>query len=148
MIKFGFFVLSCLIVWIIYCAEQGALPYVLYRVYRFPGGDKLGHFLAMGFIVLTLGINILSVLRKWRIFSVCLVAVITAIYATYAEFSQQYIFYRTFSYYDLVSGYLGIVFLGMIPSILVAQARYGNEWATVFYWLNLRVKLAFIKLEN
>ncbi|MGI0118633.1 VanZ family protein [Zooshikella sp. RANM57] len=147
MIRLIFFVISCLIVWILYCAEQGTLPYVLYRIYKFPGGDKLGHFLAMGFIVLTLVANALGVLKQYRIFCVILISMITAIYATYAEFAQQHIIYRTFSYYDLMSSYLGIVILGMIPSIILAQARFGSEWATVFYWFNLRIKLMLIKVN-
>ncbi|MBU2712843.1 VanZ family protein [Zooshikella harenae] len=148
MIRLIFLLFSCLVIWVIYCAEQGTLPYALYRIYKFPGGDKLGHFLAMGFIVLTLVANALGVLKQYRIFCVILISVITAIYATYAEFSQQHIIYRTFSYYDLMSSYLGIIILGMIPSIMLAQARFRNEWATVFYWINLRIKLILIKANS
>ncbi len=34
--------------YVIYSANQGTLPFFIRRLYMFPGGDKLGHFVLLG----------------------------------------------------------------------------------------------------
>ncbi|MGB5685163.1 MAG: hypothetical protein WBM35_05085, partial [Candidatus Electrothrix sp.] len=34
--------------YVIYAASQGTLPFFIRRLYMFPGGDKLGHFILLG----------------------------------------------------------------------------------------------------
>ncbi len=114
----GFVVLLGGIVW---TANQGLGPAVFGPVYRFPGGDKVGHFLLMGafsFLVnLSLGGRTIRVgTRSLLVGSMTVAAVVTA-----EEFSQLLFRSRTFSLEDLACDYLGIFLFGQ------AAARLGRR---------------------
>ena len=86
---------------------------VLEVLYRFPYGDKVGHFILYG--ILTLLVN-LTALRSSR-FSDPKRAALTwtlvlALLVAAEEFSQRYFANRTFSLSDLAFGYAGMS-LGM-----------------------------------
>lgn len=86
---------------------------VLEVLYRFPYGDKVGHFILYG--ILTLLVN-LTALRSYR-FSDPKRAALTwtlvlALLVAAEEFSQRYFANRTFSLSDLAFGYAGMS-LGM-----------------------------------
>ncbi len=86
---------------------------VLEVLYRFPYGDKVGHFILYG--VLTLLVN-LTTLRSSRFSDPKRAAVtatlILALLIAAEEFSQRYFSSRTFSISDLLFGYAGMS-LGM-----------------------------------
>lgn len=86
---------------------------VLEVFYRFPYGDKVGHFVLYG--ILTFLVN-LTTLRSRRFSDPKRAAVILtltlALLIAAEEFSQRYFANRTFSVSDLLFGYAGML-LGM-----------------------------------
>ena len=102
---------AALTVYIIYAADTGTLPPFIIRLYRFPGGDKVGHVLVFG--LLALGVTALLYPRRIRLFRAMLPAgaVLVALLVTLEEASQWFIASRSFDLVDLACSYLGI-FLG------------------------------------
>ncbi|MFZ5855945.1 MAG: VanZ family protein [Chloroflexota bacterium] len=86
---------------------------VLEVLYRFPYGDKVGHFILYG--ILTLLVN-LTALRSSRFSdpkrAALTATLILALLVAAEEFSQRYFANRTFSISDLLFGYAGML-LGM-----------------------------------
>jgi hypothetical protein len=95
--------------YVIYSANQGILPFFIRRLYMFPGGDKLGHFILLG--ISSFFANQLLHPRHFFVFgkiffvgTLILLAAITA-----EEISQIFISNRTFDFIDLSFSYLGII---------------------------------------
>jgi VanZ family protein len=97
---------------VILLADMGRLG-VLEVLYRFPYGDKAGHFFLYG--ILTFLVN-LTALRSRRFSdpkrAALTATLILALLVAAEEFSQRYFANRTFSLSDLVFGYAGML-LGM-----------------------------------
>ena len=95
---------------VIVLADAGVLADYVGFVYRFPFGDKAGHFILYG--ILTLLIN-LALFRSRPEQSRSLLAVrcglTLALLIGLEEFSQQYFSNRTFDLVDLSFSYLGLV---------------------------------------
>ena len=94
---------------VIYSANQGTLPFFIRRLYMFPGGDKVGHFILLG-IASFLANQLLHprhFLVFGKVFFVGTLIVVVAI--TAEEISQMFIASRTFDLFDLSCSYLGII---------------------------------------
>jgi len=95
--------------YVLYSANQGTLPFFIRRLYMFPGGDKLGHFILLG--ISSFLANQLLHPRHFlvfgKVFFVGTLIVLVAI--TVEEISQIFIANRTFDLIDLSCSYLGII---------------------------------------
>lgn len=99
------FILFMLVV--ILLADLGAIPEPIKLIYRFPNGDRIGHFVLYG--ILTFLVNT-AFPRRVHIGRINLFygSAIIAVLATLEEFSQLLFSYRTFDLIDLSFTLLGI----------------------------------------
>ena len=95
--------------YVIYSSNHGTMPLFLRQLYRFPGGDKVGHVALLG--ILSFIVNYFLYPRHIRILGkpILVGSLIVCIFITLEEFSQIYIPSRTFDLLDLFCSYLGIV---------------------------------------
>jgi VanZ family protein len=97
------------ILWVIYSANTSSLPEELRRLARFPGGDKVAHFLLIA--TLTLLVNNLLWRKMWRIYrwSIHAGTLLIAILVFAEEVTQLFIASRQFDWYDLSADFFGIL---------------------------------------
>lgn len=102
-----------LLVVIIFIAD-GQYSHLLHPIRGIPYGDKISHFLLMGF--LSLLVNLSLSCARFRVLGIYILkgSLIVALLVTLEEFSQLFIKYRTFDLVDLLSDYLGIFLFGRI----------------------------------
>lgn len=100
---------------IIALADIGGLPPAIRALYRFPYGDKVGHFILFGLLNFFLTLAFLSSQpnprRKWVTVSTGL---ILALFIALEEWSQQFFSTRTFDLLDLTASFLGVLVGGGI----------------------------------
>lgn len=104
LLGFGLF-----LVWVAYAADTGTFPTWIRALYRFPGGDWVGHFVLYG-ILAWLAVRAWPRrvrLLRWRF---PLAAGWVALAALLEELSQFYFPLRTPSLADLAFGLLGLSF--------------------------------------
>lgn len=105
----GFFLI---IVALVVATNRGQLPQFIMALYRFPGGDKVGHFflagLLAGFVNLALPLRPSN--QPWR--SLLLGSAAVLLLATLEELSQGFFAKRTLSWLDWFSSLAGIVCFG------------------------------------
>ncbi|CAG1008953.1 hypothetical protein ANAEL_03741 [Anaerolineales bacterium] len=98
------------IIVVIVLADTGNLPPSIRALYRFPNGDKVGHFILFGLLNFLLVRTFLSSFptqsRSWVTVSTSL---ILALLIALEELSQQYFSARTFDLVDLAASYIGLV---------------------------------------
>ena len=100
---------------IIILANTGLLPNSIRRLYKFPYGDKVGHFLLMGLANFILNWIVLTSRVDPKPAPVILrVSLLFALFVTLEEFSQQFFPRRTFSLLDLLTSYAGIAFFALL----------------------------------
>ena len=117
-----FFVFIALLIVIL--ADSGNLPHAIRNLYDFPNGDKLGHFLLMGFLSLVLNWTVLaSRVDKKPASVIWAVSLTLAFFVTLEEFSQQFFPKRTFSLLDLAFSYAGIAFFGWLAGWMAKRKR-------------------------
>lgn len=93
---------------VVVAADTGTLPLFIRKLYRFPGGDWVGHFALYGILAWLSAHVILRrvTLLGWSFpFSALLVFLMAAL----EELSQFWFPLRTPSLYDLAFGLLGII---------------------------------------
>lgn len=97
------------IVWAVLATDQGELPEPFMLVYKYPGLDKLTHFVLLGLMTYLLNISLAN--RQINLFSrsVLLGSAITFLLVILEEFSQLFISTRTSTWGDLASSTLGIL---------------------------------------
>ena len=95
--------------YIIYAADHGTLPFFIRRLYMFPGGDKLGHFVLLA--IASFLANQLLYPRHFLVFGKAFFvgSLIVLVAITAEEISQIFIASRTFDLVDLSCSYLGII---------------------------------------
>lgn len=98
-----------------------------------PYGDKIGHFLVMG--LLSLLVNLLLNSRRQSIGKrkFLLGSLIVAGIVTAEEFTQIFIPSRTFSPFDLVADYAGILFFGRL-AFWCSRPRRRHLFLIVHYY--------------
>ena len=103
------------IIGLVILADADLLPAFVHTIYDFPNGDKLGHFILYGllnfFLTRAFLSSLLSRPRGWVTLSVGLTL---AFFIALEEFSQKYFVSRTFSYLDLLAGFLGVLIGGWV----------------------------------
>lgn len=113
---------------VIVAANSGVIPLWLKGLYRFPGGDKVGHFLLMG--LLAGAVNHMLSYKTVRLFSrpffVATLLVLAVV--TLEEVSQVLFPARTCSLADLAGSYLGILLADRLAWFLNPHdiARHGG----------------------
>lgn len=99
---------------VIYGASSGMMPMFLQRLYRFPGGDKLAHFLLGGCLALlvnlALGRRMLAVGRCRFLIG----SVLVAAFISLEEVSQFAFPLRTPDVWDWAAGVGGILLAGWL----------------------------------
>ncbi len=114
------------IVGIILLADRGQLG-VVGRLYDFPYGDKVGHFVLYG--VLSLLVN-LAVFEAWpkrdRVSLALRASLLLALLIGLEEYSQRWFRTRTSSITDLAASYLGVTFFAWL-AFKIDQRRQRNR---------------------
>jgi len=93
---------------VVVAADTDTIPNMVRDIYRFPGGDKLGHFVLYGILAYLAvrafphRVNVF----KWMI---PLAALLVILMASLEELSQFWFPIRTPDFFDLSSGILGII---------------------------------------
>ena len=105
--KYIAIIFTFLIIGIIVIA--GFRPETYRFVFLIPFGDKLGHFILLG--LFTFILNITFSLKKIIFFkmNILLGSLIVFCFITVEEITQLYISTRTFSFFDLLANYIGII---------------------------------------
>jgi VanZ family protein len=107
-----------ILAFIIFLANQKGTRYLLSFVKNIPYGDKLGHFLLMGFLSFLLNMALSSrTFKLWK-FNYLLGSLIGLIVVTIEEISQIFVRGRTFDWGDLVFDYLGIFLFGELARFI------------------------------
>ncbi|MCI5208613.1 MAG: hypothetical protein D3910_07430 [Candidatus Electrothrix sp. ATG2] len=114
---FGALFLAFLL-YVIYAANQGTLPFFIRRLYLFPGGDKVGHFVLLG--IASFFANQVLYPRHFLVFGkVFFVGTLILLVAiTAEEISQLFLAHRTFDLLDLSFSYLGIIAGDVVVRVL------------------------------
>ena len=125
--KFGWAALAFAIILgvIVIAADEGRLPAFIARLYDFPYGDKVGHFILIGGLAFLVNMSVTS----WRgnePWLTLLIAslVITAI-VSLEEASQSFFQSRHANWQDLASSYAGILVLGGLAAYIRLRKRKG-----------------------
>jgi len=100
---------------VIIWADTDTMPTFLRRMYIFPFGDKIGHFVIYGVFAYLLTWAMPARRLKLGRFSLPLGIVIAVAFATLEEASQLFFARRTPDLFDLLMGYLGIYASTWIP---------------------------------
>ncbi len=100
---------------VIIWADTDTMPTFLRRMYTFPFGDKIGHFVIYGVFAFLLTWAMPARRLKLGRFSLPLGIVIAVAFATLEEASQLFFARRTPDLFDLLMGYLGIYASTWIP---------------------------------
>jgi polysaccharide biosynthesis protein VpsQ len=92
---------------IILLADLGAIPAPVKMIYRFPNGDRVGHFVLYGILTFLVNAAFPQQVRIARM-NVFYGSLIIAALAILEEFSQLFLSYRTFDLIDLTFTLMGI----------------------------------------
>jgi len=103
---------------IVVLADLRETQYLFKPIRRMPYGDKIGHFLLMGFFSFMLNLALKArTFRIWRI-NFLLGTLIVLIVVFIEECSQIFIRGRSFDYRDLVADLAGIIIFGEIARLI------------------------------
>ena len=106
---------SLLIVAVVIGANTGQLPRLLERLYRFPSGDKAGHFILFGLLSFLLNKSALALFPKRSPARVILtISLLLAVLIGLEEWSQSLFPARTMSLTDLLASYAGVVVFALL----------------------------------
>jgi VanZ family protein len=104
-----------MIVAIVIGADANRLPDFLERLYRFPGGDKAGHFILFGILSFLLNESALTLFPKRSPARLILtVSLLLAIMIGLEEWSQALFPARTMSLTDLLASYSGVTLFALL----------------------------------
>jgi VanZ family protein len=103
---------------VIVLADIGALPHSIRALYRFPYGDKVGHFILFGLLnfILTRAFLSSQVNPRRKLVTVS-TGLILALFIALEEGSQQFFATRTFDLLDLTASYVGVALGGWLAWI-------------------------------
>ena len=106
---------AALIIAIVVSADRGHFPPWLEGFYRFPGGDKVGHFILFGILSFLLNKSALSFFTKRKpIRLVLTVSLLLSIGIGLEEWSQSLFPTRTMSLIDLIASYAGVIMFTLL----------------------------------
>jgi VanZ family protein len=108
-------IFSLLIIAIVIGANTGQLPRLLEKFYRFPGGDKAGHFILFGVLSFLLNKSALVFFPKRNPARLILtVSLLLSIGIGLEEWSQSFFPSRTMSLTDLIASYAGVTSFALL----------------------------------
>lgn len=122
---------------VIFSADTGTMPKAIHRLYNFPGGDKVGHFLLMG--LLALALNLILSAPRIRVAgrSILLGSILAALLVTIEEITQAFLRSRTLSLLDLSFSYLGILGTSLLIDFIEKYRKHNDTQITKrTYFLN------------
>jgi polysaccharide biosynthesis protein VpsQ len=99
---------------IIVGSDLGRLRSITIWVGNLPFGDKLGHFILIGFLTFLLNYALNGRMIKIGRLRVLMGCAIVGVGITLEEFSQIWLPLRTFDLVDLSANYLGIALAGLV----------------------------------
>ena len=103
---------------IVFLADQRTTQYLFMPLRNLPYGDKIGHFLLMGFFSFLLNLALSAkTVNVWKV-NYLLGSIMVLTVVTIEEFSQIFIRGRTFDWSDLIFDYLGIFIFGEIARLI------------------------------
>ena len=100
---------ALLILALVIGANTGQLPHFIYRIYRFPRGDKFGHLILFGILSFLLNKSALALFPKQNSARLVLtVSLLLSILIGLEEWSQSLFPNRLMSTKDLIASYMGV----------------------------------------
>ena len=93
---------------IVVAADRDGLPLLLQRVYNYPAGDKLGHFVLFGGLAFVGALGFPRRTEPLAGVSVPVSTLVIALLVTLEEASQAWFPGRTASVFDLLASYAGM----------------------------------------
>jgi polysaccharide biosynthesis protein VpsQ len=107
------------IVLVITLADFGILNHYVGFIYKVPFGDKAGHFILYGVLVLLLNLALFRSFPSQKRSTLALqCGLILALLIGFEEFSQKYFSSRTFDLVDLTFSYLGVLFFSWLAIVI------------------------------
>jgi polysaccharide biosynthesis protein VpsQ len=101
---------SIFIIAVVVLADMGNLPHSIRRIYDFPNGDKLGHFILFGLLTFFVTRAFLtSFPTRPRSLVALSTGLLLTLLITVEEYSQQLFSSRTFDLTDLLASLLGLL---------------------------------------
>ena len=115
--------------WVTHLNNHGELPPFVRDIYKFPDGDKYGHFIVMGTVsAFVLAFSRLLLPLRFIKPGTFFIFVLLITLFTIEEFSQRAIPSRTFSFYDLLASYGGLT-AGTIIALLSTHKKVRDSLA-------------------
>ncbi len=105
---------------IILLADLGTIPAPVKMIYRFPNGDRVGHFILYGILTFLVNVTFPRQVRIARM-DIFYGSMVIAALATLEEFSQLFLPHRTFDLIDLTFTLLGIACADWLVRLLRKQ---------------------------
>ena len=113
-IKWAAILFALFIILIIVLADTGRLG-ILAFLNRIPFGDKAGHFLLYGILVLLINLSLFRALPAQSRIRITLISgIVLTVLIGLEEFSQQFFARRSFDLVDLTFSYLGVIFFSWL----------------------------------
>ena len=113
-IKWAAIRFALFIIYIIVLADTGRLG-ILAFLNRIPFGDKAGHFLLYGILVLLINLSLFRALPAQSRIRITLISgIVLTVLIGLEEFSQQFFARRSFDLVDLTFSYLGVIFFSWL----------------------------------
>jgi VanZ family protein len=114
---------SLVLLAIVFSADSGTLPGILYNIYTVPYGDKAGHFILTGLLSLLVNLSLLC--RKTHLASrdFLLGSLLVGVVVTIEEITQVFFPSRNASLTDLLASYLGIWLFGRLADWLTTRRK-------------------------
>ena len=117
----------CVLAVIVFLADKRTTQYLFKAIRNFPYGDKIGHFLLMGFFSFLLNLALSGrTVSAWK-FRYLLGSLIVLTVVTAEEFSQIFIRGRTFDLGDLAADFLGIFLFGELARFICNRKNKSKE---------------------
>jgi VanZ family protein len=111
----GALVFALFIIAVIISANTDSLPFQIRRLYGFPGGDKVGHFILFGLLSFLLNKSVPVLFPKRNpVRLVLTVSLLLAILIGLEEWSQSLFPARTMSLDDLIASYAGVFVFALL----------------------------------
>ena len=117
----------CVLAVIVFLADKRTTQYLFKAIRNLPYGDKIGHFLLMGFFSFLLNLALSArTVSAWK-FRYLLGSLIVLTVVTAEEFSQIFIRGRTFDLGDLAADFLGIFLFGELARFICNRKNKSKE---------------------
>ncbi len=108
---------------IVFLADQRTTQYLFNPLRNLPFGDKIGHFLLMGFFSFLLNLVLSArTTNIWKL-NYLLGSLIVLVVVTIEEFSQIFIRGRTFDWGDLAADFFGIFLFGELARFICRMKK-------------------------